>query len=117
VFGFSAEPGTPAYSLSNPISPDVIAQRRETLMLAQQPIAWQHHQAQVGQVVDVLIEQENPATAMAVGRSSRFAPDVDGVIYVTGSPPLNQIVPVQITAADTYDLFGQALPLERSILS
>ncbi|MEB3252540.1 MAG: 30S ribosomal protein S12 methylthiotransferase RimO [Cyanobacteriota bacterium] len=117
VFGFSAEPGTPAYSLSNPISSDVIAQRRETLMLAQQPIAWQHHQAQVGQVVDVLIEQENPATAMAVGRSSRFAPDVDGVIYVTGSPPLNQIVPVQITAADTYDLFGQALPLERSILS
>ncbi len=117
VFGFSAEPGTPAYSLPHPVPPAVIDQRRETLMLAQQPISWQYHQAQIGQIVDVLIEQENPASGMAIGRSSRFAPDVDGVIYVTGSPPLNQIVPVQITAADTYDLFGQTLPPGRSILS
>jgi ribosomal protein S12 methylthiotransferase len=117
VFGFSAEPGTPAYSLPHPVPPAVIDQRRETLMLVQQPIAWQYHQAQIGQIVDVLIEQENPASGMAIGRSSRFAPDVDGVIYVTGSPPLNQIVPVQITAADTYDLFGQTLPPGRSILS
>jgi ribosomal protein S12 methylthiotransferase len=74
VFGFSAEPGTAAHSLPHPVSPDLIAECRETLMLAQQPIAWQYHQAQIGQVVDVLIEQENPATAMAMWVASRFAP-------------------------------------------
>ncbi|MFM7470385.1 MAG: TRAM domain-containing protein, partial [Nodosilinea sp.] len=107
VFGFSAEVGTPAYDLPNPVPPDLIEQRRQTLMLAQQPIAWQHNQACIGQTLDVLIEQENPATGTAIGRSERFAPEVDGLVYVTGSPPLNQIVPVKITAADTYDLFGQ----------
>jgi ribosomal protein S12 methylthiotransferase len=76
-------------------------------MLAQQPIAWERNQAEIGQVVEVLIEQENPATGMALGRSARFAPEVDGLVYVTGSAPLNAIIPVEITAADTYDLFGQ----------
>jgi ribosomal protein S12 methylthiotransferase len=62
-------------------------------------------------VVNVLIEQENPATGMAIGRSIRFAPEVDGLVYVTGAAPLNQIVPVTITAADTYDLFGEVIPV------
>jgi hypothetical protein len=75
-------------------------------MLAQQPIAWEQNQAHIGKTVDVLIEQENPATGH-IGRSARFAPEVDGLVYVTGAAPLNQIVPVTITAADTYDLFGE----------
>ncbi|QQE64966.1 ribosomal protein S12 methylthiotransferase RimO [Leptolyngbya sp. BL0902] len=107
VFSFSAEEGTPAYSLPNQIPEALREQRRETLMLAQQPIAWANNQAEIGKTVDVLIEQENPATGVTIGRSSRFAPEVDGVVYVTGSAPLNDIVPVTITAADTYDLFGQ----------
>jgi ribosomal protein S12 methylthiotransferase len=107
VFSFSPEEGTPAYSLPDQVPPAVREERRETLMLAQQPIAWERNQSQIGQVVDVLIEQENPATGMALGRSTRFAPEVDGLVYVTGAAPLNQIVPVEITAADTYDLFGR----------
>lgn len=107
VFSFSAEEGTPAYSLPNQLPEAVREQRRETLMLAQQPIAWANNQAEIGKTVEVLIEQENPATGVTIGRSSRFAPEVDGVVYVTGSAPLNALVPVTITAADTYDLFGQ----------
>ena len=107
VFAFSAEEGTPAYSLPHQIPEDGREQRRETLMLAQQSIAWAKNQAEIGKTVEVLIEQENPATGVTIGRSSRFAPEVDGVVYVTGSAPLNALVPVTITAADTYDLFGQ----------
>ncbi|TVP61373.1 MAG: 30S ribosomal protein S12 methylthiotransferase RimO [Leptolyngbya sp. LCM1.Bin17] len=110
VFCFSAEEGTPAYSLPNQLPEAIREQRREALMLAQQPIAWQRNQSQIGTVVDVLIEQENPATGIALGRSARFAPEVDGVVYVEGAAPLNQIVPVKIVAADTYDLFGQVMP-------
>jgi ribosomal protein S12 methylthiotransferase len=107
VFTFSAEEGTPAYSLPNQIPQTVRDQRREVLMLAQQPIAWERNQAEIGKIVDVLIEQENPATGVAIGRSARFAPEVDGLVYITGTAPLNQIVPVEITTADTYDLFGR----------
>jgi ribosomal protein S12 methylthiotransferase len=54
-----------------------------------------------------LIEQENPATGELIGRSARFAPEVDGLVYVTGEATLGSIVPVNITAADVYDLYGQ----------
>jgi ribosomal protein S12 methylthiotransferase len=76
-------------------------------MLAQQPIAQSRNQQQVGQVVPVLIEQEHPTSNLKIGRSPRFAPEVDGVVFVEGEAALGTIVPVRITAADVYDLQGQ----------
>lgn len=109
VFTFSAEEGTPAYDLPNPISPAVMEARRDALMQVQQPISFKQNQKCVGQVVDVLIEQENPQTGELIGRSARFAPDVDGLVYVQGSARLGSIVPVKITDADVYDLYGHTL--------
>ncbi len=107
VFTFSPEEGTPAYSLPNPVSQAVMDARRDALMQVQQPISWQRNQACIGNTIDVLIEQENPATGQLIGRSSRFAPDVDGLIYVEGNARLGNIVPVKITHADVYDLYGE----------
>lgn len=106
VFPFSPEPGTPAYDLPGQLPEELKLARREELMLIQQPISWRHNQQQIGRVVDVLIEQEHPATGQLIGRSAHFAPDVDGVVYVNGPATLGRHVPVEITAADTYDLFG-----------
>lgn len=114
VFSFSPEVGTPAYSLPSQIPMAVREQRREQLMLAQQPISWARNQAEIGKTLEVLIEQENPASDRCIGRSARFAPEVDGLVYVTGSAPLNQIVSVEITAADTYDLFGRVIATEQT---
>lgn len=109
VFTFSAETGTPAATLPNQVEPTVMHQRREDLMLTQQEISFRRNQAQIGQVVDVLIEQEHPGQGECIGRSARFAPDVDGLVYVKGAPSLAQIVPVRIDGADTYDLFGSVV--------
>ncbi|MEO0825137.1 MAG: 30S ribosomal protein S12 methylthiotransferase RimO [Cyanobacteria bacterium J06639_16] len=110
VFTFSAEEGTPAYSLPNQVHPEVMAARRERLMLTQQEITFRRNQAQIGRTVEVLIEQENPSTGKLIGRSSRFAPDVDGLVYVQGTASLGSLVPVLIEASDTYDLFGSVIP-------
>lgn len=111
VFTFSAEEGTPAYSLPNPVAQDVMEARRDALMALQQPISWRRNQAEVGKVVNVLIEQENPTTGEYIGRSPRFSPDVDGLVYVRGSERaavrLGSMVPVAIERADIYDLYGQ----------
>jgi len=107
VFSFSPEEGTPAYSLDAQVPLEIREQRREQLMLAQQPLSWRLNQAEIGKVVDVLVEQEHPGGNRCIGRSARFAPEVDGLVYIEGHAPLNQIVSVAITAADTYDLFGQ----------
>ncbi len=105
-FTFSPEEGTAAYSLPNPVPQAVMDDRLERLMLIQQPISQERNAAEVGHVVDVLVEQEHPGTGQLVGRSARFAPDVDGVVYLEGSAPLGSIVPAEITHADIYDLYG-----------
>lgn len=107
VFTFSPEEGTSAYSMGGRVAPEISAERRNTLMEVQQPIAANQNQACVGQQVDVLIEQEHPETGLLVGRSARFAPEVDGLVYVRGEASLGSIVSVNITAADVYDLYGE----------
>ena len=109
VFTFSPEEETPAYKLPNQLPQDIMDARRDQLMELQQPISLKKNQAEVGKVVDVLIEQENPETGELIGRSARFSPEVDGLVYVQGVAKLGSIVPVEITNADIYDLFGQVV--------
>ncbi|MGB3238329.1 MAG: 30S ribosomal protein S12 methylthiotransferase RimO [Geitlerinemataceae cyanobacterium] len=107
VFTFSPEEGTAAYDLPNQLPQEVMDARRDALMELQQPISLKKNRAEVGKVVDVLIEEENPETGELVGRSARFAPEVDGLVYVSGSAKLGSLVSVKITDADVYDLFGE----------
>ena len=114
VFTFSPEEGTPAYKLPNQLPQEVMDARRDTLMEIQQPISLKKNQGSVGKVVDVLIEQEHPSTGQLIGRSARFAPEVDGLIYIQGDAPLGTIVRVKITDADIYDLYGSVVPTQLS---
>jgi ribosomal protein S12 methylthiotransferase len=107
VFTFSPEEETAAYDMADRVAPEIAAQRRDILMERQQPIAAAKNSFCVGQQVDVLLEQEHPETGQLVGRSPRFAPEVDGLVYVRGSASLGSIVSVEITAADVYDLYGE----------
>lgn len=109
VFTFSPEEGTPAFNLPNQLPQAVMAERRATLMQLQQPISRRKNHQCVGQIVKVLIEQENPATGELVGRSERFSPEVDGVVYLQGPARLGTMVPVLITDATVYDLQGRVV--------
>ena len=106
VFTFSPEEGTPAYNLPNQLSQSVMDERRDRLMRVQQPISLKKNQAEVGKWVDVLLEQENPETGELIGRSARFSPSVDGLVYVQGDARLGSMARVKITDADVYDLYG-----------
>jgi len=116
VFTFSPEEGTPAYNLPNQLPQEVMEARRDALMAAQQPISLKKNQGAVGKVIDVLIEQEHPSTGERIGRSARFAPEVDGLVYVQGDAPLGTIVEVEITDADIYDLYGSVVPSPLSVV-
>ena len=113
VFTFSPEEGTPAYSLPNQIPAEIMAARHDQLMALQQPISLQKNQQEIGKIVDVLIEQENPETDELIGRSGRFSPEVDGQVYVKGEARLGTIVKVAIQSADAYDLYGQVVNSDR----
>ena len=109
VFTFSPEEGTAAYNLPNQLPQELMDERRDILMQIQQPISWKKNQQEIGKIVDVLIEQENPIRKELIGRSSRFAPEVDGQIYVRGEASLGSIVKVKINEADVYDLYGEVV--------
>ena len=114
VFCFSAEVGTAAADLPDPVPAAVAEERRDRLMALQQPIAAERNAAWVDRIVDVLIEQENPGTGAMLGRCARFAPEVDGEVHVRpGAGGLSAapgtMVPVRITGADTYDLQGEVV--------
>ncbi|MFO5493923.1 MAG: 30S ribosomal protein S12 methylthiotransferase RimO [Cuspidothrix sp.] len=117
VFTFSAEEGTPAYDLPDQVPAEVMTARRDQLMELQQPISFEKNQQEVGKIVDVLIEQENPDSIFSggelIGRSGRFSPEVDGQVYVKGQARLGTIVKVAIQSADAYDLYGQVVNSDR----
>jgi ribosomal protein S12 methylthiotransferase len=118
VFTFSAEEGTAAYNLPNPLPQDLMEARRERLMALQQPISLRKNSQEIGKTVQVLIEQANPSTGQLIGRSARFSPEVDGLVYIQASPEasdgmlLGTMGLVTITDADPYDLYGHLVTVQ-----
>ena len=111
MFTYSFEPDTPAARLPDHLPEEVKEARRERLMAVQQQIAFAWNEAQVGRQFDVLIDRQVPGEKNAwIGRSYADAPDVDGVVYVSG-PKLaaGQIVRCEIVATSEYDLVGVAV--------
>ncbi len=116
AFPFSFEPGTTSEPLGDPVPPEVKQERLDRLMTMQQGISLAANQAVVGQTLDVLIEGygevEGSQDALAVGRSYRDAPEIDGLVFVESRQPgealpaVGEIVPVRISGAMTYDLTG-----------
>jgi ribosomal protein S12 methylthiotransferase len=114
AFAFSPEPGTPAAELDGQLPEHVRAKRRDRLLAVQQEIAFAWNQAQVGRRLDVLLDQQVPDQPGAyVGRSYADAPEIDGVVYVSGEGlAAGQIVPSEIVAARGYDLIAAAIGKE-----
>ena len=102
AFQFSFEPGTASEPLGDPVAADVKQDRFDRLMAAQQGISLQLNQSLVGRTLDVLIEGRDKQ--LAIGRSYRDAPEIDGLVFVEGKAKIGEIVPVKITGAMPYDL-------------
>jgi ribosomal protein S12 methylthiotransferase len=114
AFTFSFEPGTASEALGDPVPEEVKQERLDRLMTLQQNISLENNQKFIGKTLEVLIEGYSPVEGssdqIAIGRSYRDAPEIDGVVFVEGSPPVGEIVPVTISGALTYDLNGVYLP-------
>lgn len=112
VFQYSFEDGTPAAALGDPIPAEVKEERYQRLMERQQSISLQRNQTFVGQRLDVLVEGYSKGgrrrgIELAVGRSYRDAPEIDGLVLIEGQATVGAIVPVRITGAMAYDLVGR----------
>ncbi|MGY8770801.1 MAG: 30S ribosomal protein S12 methylthiotransferase RimO [Pirellulales bacterium] len=111
VFTYSKEEGTPAVKLEGDLPEEVKEQRRERLMEIQQNIVFKRNESLIGQQCDVILDQLVPGETNAwMGRTIYDAPDVDGLVFVTGEDlSAGDIVPTEIVASQEYDLIGVAV--------
>ncbi|NLF09375.1 MAG: 30S ribosomal protein S12 methylthiotransferase RimO [Pirellulaceae bacterium] len=108
VFDFRDEPGTFSAELDGSLPEDVRIARRDRLMRVQQAITFEWNASWVGKRLPAMIDRRVPGQEGAyIARGHADAPEVDGLIYVTGEglQPGN-IVDCEVVAADGYDLIA-----------
>ena len=114
VFTYSLEHDTPAARLSEHLPDEIKLARQQRLMEIQQQVAFDWARRQVGRAVELLVDKVVDASKNVwLARSYADAPDVDAVVYLTGSPrqPLTEgaIVPAEIVGHQQYDLIAVAV--------
>ena len=109
VFCYSREEGTPAAEMEEQITERVKRQRYKRLMKVQARVSFKQNRRLIGTVEQVLVEGYSDETDLLLkGRSSRQAPDIDGLVYITaGTANVGDIVPVRITDSSDYDVIGE----------
>lgn len=112
VFPFSFERGTASEALGDPVPAEVKQARLEQLMRVQQQISLEKNQMLVGKTLRALIEGNTKG--LAVGRSYRDAPEIDGLVFVEGEWNPGEMVNVRVHSAMPYDLAGTVVPVSIS---
>ena len=109
-FKYEHVEGAKANELPGAVDPDEMDERWERLMETQHRISAEKMRAKVGRTLDVIIDEVHGDGA--VGRTEGDAPEIDGIVEIEGADDLQpgDIVRVEITGADDYDLSGRLVP-------
>ena len=114
-FPFSPEEGTAANSLDQTVAEELMNERLRECEEVQTPITQGARDSIVARETDieVLIDEVDPDTGVAVGRSHREAPEIDGIIRISGGPTLTPgvMVKAKAQAALGPDLYADFLCL------
>ena len=111
VFCYSREEGTAAAEMEEQITERVKRLRYKKLMKVQARVSFKQNRKLIGTVEQVLVEGYSDETDLLLkGGSSRQAPDIDGLVYITaGMANVGDIVPVRVTDSSDYDVIGEIL--------
>lgn len=109
-FQYSPVEGARANDLDEDEVPDEVKQERwERFMLTQQRISTERLAKRIGTKMQVLIDEVDEEGA--IGRTYADAPEIDGMVYLNGDTELQagDLVEVEITHSDEYDLWGERI--------
>ncbi len=110
VFTYSAEEGTPAYPLGDPVPEEVKEARAEEIMQLQSEISQKINRDKIGQTMQVIIDRQEGD--VLIGRTASDSPEVDNEVIIKPALGLSvgQFTRVCITDATAYDLFAGVDP-------
>jgi ribosomal protein S12 methylthiotransferase RimO len=110
VFSYSDEEGTKACTLENKVPEEVIDQRAVKLGEIIEKITVEKLEAEIGKEVDIVIDGESDEHEYLLSaRELRWAPDIDGEIYVNDSELEGKLQFGKIYKARITDLSGKTL--------
>jgi ribosomal protein S12 methylthiotransferase len=111
VFRYSDEPSARSYALPDKVARGVAAKRARKLMSVQRAISKKHQKKLVGRELEVLVEGPSEESELVMaGRHAGQAPDIDGIVYLSGEPVLpGELVKARVTKASDYDLVADVL--------
>lgn len=107
IFKFSRELGTEAWDMEDKVEDYVMDHRYHTIMNLQADVSYGRNLKFVNKNLTVLVEGKDETGAKFMGRSFRDAPEVDGLVYISGDAVTGDFVDVEITEALDYDLAGE----------
>lgn len=114
-FTYSAIEGAVANDLPDPVPEEIKQQRYERFMQVQQEISAQKLKKRIGQRMTVLVDSLEEEFPVAVARSYADAPEIDGHVFVEdidkSTIKAGDLLEVEITDADEYDLFAQLIKI------
>lgn len=111
VFTYSHEEGTPAYEKWEDLIPqEEKIDRFNQILLVQEDITYEKNRQMIGKEIDVIIDGFSQEwETLPIGRSYRNAYDIDGIVYIETTEPLNpgSMIKVKIKdCVDKYDIVG-----------
>jgi ribosomal protein S12 methylthiotransferase len=109
-FAYSPVEGAAANELPDPVPEPVKQERMARFMAHQAAISERRLATRVGRTLEVLVDRVDEDEG-AVGRTRGDAPEIDGVVYLDSGRVLapGERVQVEITRADTHDLYGRVV--------
>jgi ribosomal protein S12 methylthiotransferase len=109
VFAYANEEGSAAEKLHPQVEEEEKQERLERIITLQSEISRRRLQRFVSRVEPVLVEGVSRETDLLLeGRTRYQAPDIDGCVLINeGETRSGEIVRVEITEAQTYDLVGR----------
>lgn len=112
-FAYSAVDGAAANNLADPVPESLKQERLARFMEVQEAISAAKLKSKIGRTETVLVDSVEGDEA--IGRTKADAPEIDGVVYLSGADDLmpGDLVEVEIIDADGHDLWGAPPGRER----
>jgi ribosomal protein S12 methylthiotransferase len=111
VFRYSDEPSARAFQLEAKVPEALAGKRARKLMSVQRAISKKKNRALIGRELEVLVEGPSEESELVMtGRHAGQAPEIDGIVYLSGGPVLpGELRRAVVTQTTDYDLLADVI--------
>ena len=112
VFGYSKEDGTPASKMQNQIHYKTKQARLNKIMNLQQDISKEKLEKNIGNTIEVLVENVSFDGKFLIGRTKNDVPEEDGIVFIKKTKDnenkLNKFIKCKVVDVSNYDLIAES---------